>query len=115
MIFQARNDVLDLYMTDDLEHYLLEIVLATRDPSTYGEDLGDWLAYGGSPRATIALDRCARAHAWLAGQDYVGPENIQAVAPDVLRHRLILNYEAAADGVTADDLISELLKRIAVP
>lgn len=115
IVFDARNEVLDLYMTEELERYLLEIVLATRNPGAYGQDLAEWLAYGASPRASIALDRCARAHAWLNGQDYVGPENIQAVAPDILRHRLILNYEAAADGVTPDDLITELLSRIAVP
>ncbi|MGR8950113.1 MAG: AAA family ATPase [Gammaproteobacteria bacterium] len=114
-VFDARNEVLDLYMTEELERYLLEIVLATRNPEAYGQDLADWLAYGASPRASIALDRCARAHAWLNGQDYVGPENIQAVAPDIIRHRLILNYEAAADGVTSDHIISELLNRIAVP
>ena len=114
-VFDARNEVLDLYMTEELEKYLLEIVLATRNPAAYGQDLSDWLAYGASPRASIALDRCARAHAWLKGQDYVGPEDIQAVAADILRHRLILNYEAAADGVTSDHIISELLKRIAVP
>lgn len=115
VVFDARKEVLDLYMTEELERYLLEIVLATRNPGAYGDDLAEWLAYGASPRASIALDRCARAHAWLNGQDYVGPENIQAIAPDILRHRLILNYEAAADGVTPDDLINELLKRIAVP
>lgn len=115
VVFDARTEVLDLYMTEELERYLLEIVLATRNPGAYGDDLAEWLAYGASPRASIALDRCSRAHAWLNGQDYVGPENIQAIAPDILRHRLILNYEAAADGITPDDLINELLKRIAVP
>ena len=115
MVFDARNEVLDLYMTEELERYLLELVLATRNPETYGQDLAEWIAYGASPRASIALDRCARAHAWLNGQDYVGPESIQAIAPDILRHRLILNYEAAADGITTDDVINELLKRIAVP
>ena len=82
------------------------IVLATRSPATYGEDLSDWLAYGGSPRATIALDRCARAHAWLAEQDYVGPENIQAVAPDVLRHRMY--FEDYRDEANAMALYAKL-------
>ncbi|HCU91103.1 MAG TPA: AAA family ATPase, partial [Gammaproteobacteria bacterium] len=80
-VFDARHAVLDLYLSDDLEKYLLEIVLATRKPAVYGDDLGGWLEYGASPRATIALDRCARAHAWLAGRDYVGPDDIQAIAP----------------------------------
>ena len=114
-VFDARQEVLDLYLSDDLEQYLLEIVLATRKPEAYGEDLAQWLEYGASPRATIALDRCARAHAWLAGRDYVGPDDIQAIAPDVLRHRIILNYEAAADGITTDRFIAELINRIAVP
>ena len=104
-----------MYLSDDLEKYLLEIVLATRKPAVYGDDLAGWLEYGASPRATIALDRCARAHAWLAGRDYVGPDDIQAIAPDVLRHRVILNYEAAADGITAERLVTELISRIAVP
>lgn len=114
-VFDARNAVLDMYLSDDLEQYLLEIVLATRKPAAYGDDLAGWLEYGASPRATIALDRCARAHAWLAGRDYVGPDDIQAIAPDVLRHRIILNYEAAADGITADRFVTELISRIAVP
>lgn len=114
-VFDARRAVLDMYLSDDLEQYLLEIVLATRAPKAYGDDLAEWIEYGASPRASIALDRCARAHAWLDGRDYVGPDDIQAIAPDVLRHRIILNYEAVADGVTPDQFISELVNRIAVP
>jgi len=114
-IFTARNSVLNLHLTDALEEYLIQIVLATRNPGAYGEDLDGWLQYGASPRATIALDRCSRAHAWLAGRDYVGPEDIQAVAYDVLRHRLILRFEAEAEGVTPDRVIGELIARIAVP
>lgn len=114
-VFDARRAVLDMYLSDDLEQYLLEIVLATRDPKSYGDDLAQWIEYGASPRASIALDRCARAHAWLDGRDYVGPDDIQAIARDVLRHRIILNYEAVADGITPDRFIDELLARIAVP
>ncbi|MSR14279.1 MAG: MoxR family ATPase [Gammaproteobacteria bacterium] len=114
-IFQARRDVLSVYMSDPLERYVLEIVCATRAPVAYGQDLASWLAYGASPRATIALDRCARAHAWLAGRDFVTPDDIQAIAPDALRHRVILNYEAAADGATADKFVATLIQRIAVP
>tara|TARA_R110002095_G_scaffold207037_1_gene191589 strand:- start:238 stop:1206 length:969 start_codon:yes stop_codon:yes gene_type:complete len=114
-VFDARRAVLDMYLSDDLEQYLLEIVLATRAPNAYGDDLAEWIEYGASPRASIALDRCARAHAWLDGRDYVGPDDIQAIAPDVLRHRIILNYEAVADGVTPDQFIGELVNRIAVP
>ena len=114
-LFSARTEVLDLYMADNLEEYILQIILATRDPDAYGEDLASWIQYGASPRATIALDRCARAHAWLAGRDYVAPEDIQSMAYDVLRHRLILTYEAEAEGVTPDYFINELLSRVAVP
>jgi MoxR-like ATPase len=114
-IFSARDSVLKMHLTDVLEEYLIQLVLATRNPGAYGDDLYGWLQYGASPRATIALDRCSRAHAWLAGRDYVGPEDIQAVAYDVLRHRLILRFEAEAEGVTPDRVIGELIARIAVP
>ena len=114
-IFAARDEVLALYMAENIEQYLLQIVLATRNASAYGDDLSQWLQYGASPRATITLDRCSRAHAWLQQRDYVGPEDVQAIAHEVLRHRLILNYEAEAEGMTTDTVITELLSRIAVP
>ena len=114
-IFTARDEVLDIYMAENLEQYLIQLVLATRNPGAYGDDMAQWLQYGGSPRATIMLDRCARAHAWLNDRDYVTPEDIQSVAYDILRHRLILNYEAEAEGITADKVIAELIARIAVP
>ncbi|MGR8940469.1 MAG: AAA family ATPase [Gammaproteobacteria bacterium] len=114
-LFAARNEVLDVYMAAPLEDYLLQIILATRTPEAYGRDLASWLQYGASPRASIALDRCARAKAWLADRDFVGPEDIQDIAYDVLRHRLILSYEAEAEGITADHVIRELIARIAVP
>ncbi len=114
-LFQAREEILNLYMTGSLEDYLLQIVLATRDPGAYGKDLAGWLQYGASPRASIALDRCAKAKAWLSQKDYVSPDDIQELAYDVLRHRLILSYEAEAEGITTDDVIKELLNRIAVP
>ncbi len=112
---QARQQVLDLYLAENLEEYLLQLVLATRNPSPYGEDLAGAILYGGSPRASIALDRCSRARAWLAGRDHVLPEDIQHLAFDVLRHRLILSYEAEANGMNADRLISELIARVPVP
>ena len=114
-LFAARHEVLNLHLAENLETYLIELVMATRNAGAYGDDLADWLQYGASPRATINLDRCARAHAWLAGRDYVDPADIQAVAYDVLRHRLILRFEAEAEGVTADQVIGELIARIAVP
>ncbi|MCU0833411.1 MAG: MoxR family ATPase [Chromatiaceae bacterium] len=114
-VFAARLAVLDLFMSPDLEDYLVHLVLATRDPGAYGADLGGWLRFGASPRATLALDRCARARAWLAGRDYVSPEDVQAVAPDILRHRVLLSYEAEADGRTADEYVNELLRLVPVP
>jgi MoxR-like ATPase len=89
-------------------------VIGTRTPQNYSEQLASWLEYGGSPRATIALDRCARAHAWLEGRDFVSPDDVQAVAADVLRHRLILSFEAEANGVTPDQVIGELLALVPV-
>jgi len=114
-IFGARNEILDLHMAKNIEAYLLQIVLATRKPAIYDESFAKWVQYGASPRATIALDRCARAHAWLEGRDYVAPEDVQALAFDVLRHRVLLSYEAEADGITPDRFVEELLSRIAVP
>ena len=84
-------------------------------PERYGEDLKGVLRYGASPRATIALDRCSRAHAWLAGRDFVTPEDVQEIAHDVLRHRILLGFEAEASGRTPDELVDTLLKRIGVP
>jgi MoxR-like ATPase len=114
-LFQARDEVLGLHMAENLERYLIEIIMATRDPAPYGHELAQWLQWGASPRATIALDRCARAHAWLAGRDFVAPEDIQAMAFDVLRHRVLLSYEAEAEGITPDRFIDTLLAQIAVP
>jgi MoxR-like ATPase len=114
-VLRARQAVLDVYMADNVEGYLLQLVLATRTPRPYGDELDQWLQWGASPRASIALDRCARARAWLAGRDYVAPEDVQAMAHDVLRHRILLNYEAEADGITPDRFVSELVSRIAVP
>ncbi len=114
-LFAARREVLTLHMAETLEDYLLRLVLATRDPGRYGPDLSGALQYGASPRASIALDRCARAHAWLDGRDYVDPADVQAVAHDVLRHRIILRYEAEADGLTADAVIDRLIERVGAP
>ena len=115
ILFAARQGVLDVHLADTLEEYLVQLVLATRNPESYGDDLAQWVQYGASPRATSALDRCARARAWLAGRDFVGPEDIQAVAYDVLRHRVLLSYEAEADGITPDGFVAELLNRVPVP
>jgi MoxR-like ATPase len=114
-VFAARRSILDLFMSPDVEDYLVHLVMATREPAPYGHELADWLRYGASPRATLALDRCARARAWLGGRDYVSPEDIQAVAPDILRHRVLLSYQAEAEGRTAQGFVEELLGRVPVP
>jgi MoxR-like ATPase len=114
-VLRARVAVLDVHMSPALEQYVLQLVLATRDPSRYSPDLARWLQYGASPRGTIALDRCARARAWLLGRDFVSPDDIQAVAGNVLRHRLILSYEAEADGIDAERVVATVLKLVAVP
>lgn len=114
-IFAARDQILNLHMTPALMQYLVELVLATRTPERYGQDIKQWIRHGASPRATIALDRAARAHAWLHQRDYVTPEDIQAVAHDVLRHRLILTYTAMAEGLTTDDVIRAIVSRVAIP
>jgi len=114
-VMAARLQVLDQHLSQPLEEYIVQIVLATRAPERYGDDLKGVLQYGASPRATIALDRCSRAHAWLAGRDYVTPEDIQAMAHDVLRHRIIVGFEAEASGRTPNEIIDTLLARIGVP
>jgi MoxR-like ATPase len=114
-LFTARREVLDIHMAENLETYLLQLIMATRDPSCLGGKYANILQYGASPRATIALDRCARANAWLSGRDFVSPEDIQTLAYDVLRHRILLTFEAEADGITPDHFITQLLKSVPVP
>ncbi len=114
-LLDARDAVLDTHLDDSLEDYIVEIVLATRSAGRYDDELGSWIQHGASPRATMALDRCARAYAWLDGRDFVVPEDIQLIAPDVLRHRIILSFEAEAEGKTADSCIEQILNRVAVP
>jgi len=114
-LFAARREVLEVFMADDVEDYIVRLITATRNPARHDEDLARWLQYGASPRGTLCLDSCARAHAWLDGRDYVSPGDVQAVVHDVLRHRLLLSFEAEADGVSPDDVIERLLRLIAVP
>ncbi len=115
LIFAARKEVLDLYLSPALEEYIIQLVTATRDPSHYDAKLASWVRFGASPRATISLDRCARAHAWLHNRNYVSPEDIHAIAPDVLRHRIIMSFDAQAEGISTDDFIAALLTHIAIP
>ncbi|MFK7889704.1 MAG: AAA family ATPase [Granulosicoccus sp.] len=114
-LFAARREVLQVYISDDIEDYLVRLITASRNPGEHDDELARWLQYGASPRGTLSLDACARAHAWLDGRDYVSPADIQAVVHDVLRHRLLLSFEAEADGISADQVIDRLLSLIAVP
>lgn len=115
VLLEARQEVLNVHTSEGLENYLVQLVIATRNPSAYSQELSRWLRYGASPRATIALDRCAKAHAWLDGRDYVTPDDIHVIAHDVLRHRILLTFEAEAEGVNSDDFLDELLQRVALP
>ncbi|MFA0323224.1 AAA family ATPase [Vibrio splendidus] len=111
-IFEARQEVLNIHMADTIEQYIIRLVMATRQPKQYSDQLDQWLDMGVSPRATIALDRCARAHAWLAGRDYVTPQDVQAMVFPVLRHRLLRSYHAQAEGVTANQVIAHLISLV---
>ncbi|AHI31533.1 MULTISPECIES: AAA family ATPase [Marinobacter] len=113
-VFEARHAVSDIYMSEPVEQYLLALVLATRDPASLDPELARWTAFGASPRGTIALDRCARAMAWLEGRDYVSPDDVRNIAFDVLRHRILLTFEAEAEGLTADAIIQRLIDRVPV-
>ncbi len=114
LLFAARQEVLNLNMNENVEQYIVELIISTRANNTRSDNLASWIEYGASPRGSIALDRCARAHAWLNGKDYVSPDDVQAIAHDVLRHRLIISYEAEANGVTTDQVIDELLTLVPV-
>ncbi len=113
-LLAMRHEVLSLHMAAAVEDYIVNLTTATRWPGDYSESLAKWIEFGVSPRGTIALDRCARAHAWLNGKDFVSPDDVQAILPDVFRHRLILSFEAEASGVNANRVIQELVKKVPV-
>jgi MoxR-like ATPase len=115
VIFDARKEVLAVTASEAIDRYIVDIISATRNPGRYDKDLAKWLHVGASPRGTLALDRASRARAWLQGRDHVLPEDVQAIAPDCLRHRLISTYEANAEGKSNDDLMKAILKLVAVP
>ena len=104
-----------MHVSESLEEYLVQLIVATRQPAKYDASLKDNILYGASPRATIALDKCAKINAWLDGRDFVTPDDIHAVIYDVLRHRIILSFEAQAEGITADNIITSLLKLVPLP
>jgi len=108
-LFSARDEILNLHMAQSVKDYLVELVIATRQPHKYNEQLAEQISYGVSPRATLALSRCARAHAWLMGKDFVSPDDVQAMVHDVFRHRLLLSFEAEAQGKTVDQVTDDIL------
>jgi len=114
-VFAARRAIGRIHVAEAMERYMADLVVATRAPEGFGEDLSRWIEIGASPRASLALDRCGRTHAFLNGRDYVDPEDVRAIAPDVLRHRLKLTYEAQGEGVTPDKVVAELIAQVALP
>jgi len=113
-IFEARAEIDRVTTKDALETYMVALIAATRRPAEFGDRLKRWIALGASPRGTLALDKCARAQAWLRGRDYVTPDDVQAVVHDCLRHRIALSYDAGAEGVLADAVIDEVVSQVAV-
>jgi MoxR-like ATPase len=113
-IFDARAEIDRVVTKDVVETYMVALIAATRRPGEFGDKLKSWIAIGASPRGSLALDKCSRTYAWLQGRDYVTPEDVQAVAHDCLRHRVSLGYEAAADGVSADAVLDEVIRQVAV-
>ncbi|TNF91355.1 MAG: AAA family ATPase [Gammaproteobacteria bacterium] len=114
-LFRMRQAVADLYLDEKLNNYIVDLVHATRHPGLYDKDLGRWCRFGASPRASIALARSARARAWLDGEEFVAPHHIQQVAPEIMRHRVLLTFEGEADGITTDDIVARLLEMVAIP
>ena len=114
-LFEARNQVMQLFLDEAVEHYLVQLVMATRSPANYDETLASWLTYGASPRATIALERCARANAWLNDRDFVTPDDVREVFFNTLRHRIIISYQAEADGISPDTVLERILELVPSP
>ena len=108
-------EVLKIYMSPEVERYLVELVQATRSPGLYHDELEQWIEWGASPRASLAMDRCSRAYAWLSERDFVTPEDLQEITANVLRHRIILSYTAESEGVTPDLVIQRILELVPVP
>lgn len=115
VVFAARKQTLNLTLAPAVAEYVAALIDATRRPEPYSSKLAEWLRWGASPRAAIAIERGARALAWLDGRDYVSPEDVQAIAPNALRHRLLLDYTAQACGVSAQDCVNELLRQVPAP
>ncbi|MEM6634712.1 MAG: MoxR family ATPase [Pseudomonadota bacterium] len=113
-IFDARREIVGVHVSEAMERYMADLVNATRNPAAFGEDLPRWIDIGASPRASLALDKCGRTHAWLNGRDYVDPLDVRAIVADVMRHRLGLSYEAQGEGVSPDDVVNEIVRQVAL-
>lgn len=114
VVFAARDEIHAIHVSENVENYMVALVMATRKPERYEGGLRNWIEVGSSPRASIALDKSSRAHAWMQGKDFVDPDDVRSVAHAVLRHRLILSYEAIADGISSDQVVDEIIKQVAV-
>ncbi len=114
-VFDARAQIAGIQVAPAMVRYMADLIFATRNPAGYSEDLDRWIDVGASPRGSLALDKCSRVHAWLNGHEFVDPENVRAIAHDVLRHRLMLSYEAQGDGVRADRVIDTIIEQVALP
>lgn len=114
-IFAARREIANVQVSAAMQRYMADLVYATRTPEKYSEDLARWVDVGGSPRASLALDKCSRTHAWLNQRDYVDPEDVRAIVHDCMRHRLMLSYEAQGEGVRADKVIDAVIELVALP
>lgn len=114
-VFDARAEIAAIHVSDAMARYMADLVYATRTPGALDPDLARWIEVGASPRASLALDKCGRTHAWLAGRDFVDPTDVQAIAHDVLRHRISLTYEAQGEGITTDSVIDKLITLVALP
>ena len=114
-VFDARREIGQIHVSDAIGRYMADLVYATRTPEKYSEDLARWIDVGGSPRASLALDKCSRTHAWLSGRDFVDPEDVRAIVHDCLRHRLMLSYEAQGEGVLADQVVDAIVELVALP
>ena len=114
-VFDARREIGQIHVSDAIARYMADLVYATRTPEKYSEDLARWIDVGGSPRASLALDKCSRTHAWLSGRDFVDPEDVRAIVHDCLRHRLMLSYEAQGEGVRADQVVDAIVEQVALP
>jgi MoxR-like ATPase len=114
VVFEARREIQNVTIAEAIDTYIVALIAATRDPGRYSDQIKTWIHVGASPRGGIALDKVSRAHAWLNGQDFVSPDNVRAVVHDCLRHRIILSYEAHAEGITTDHIIQEIVAQVAV-